>query len=77
MRSNYEIAFLRHNLSTNQPFLSPVVCDRNRESLAMVLSKMCAFGDPEAKAIVNETVEEVAVKRGVKRSVEEQLAMIQ
>ena len=24
MRSNYEIAFLRHNLSTNQPFLSPV-----------------------------------------------------
>ena len=47
------------------------VCDRNRESLAMVLSNMCAFGDPEAKAIVNEIVEEVAVKRGVKRSVEE------
>ena len=32
---------------------------------------MCAFGDPEAKAIVNEIVEEMAVKRGVKRSVEE------
>ena len=47
------------------------VCDRNRESLAMVLSNMCAFGDPEARAIVNEIVEEVAVKRGVKRSVEE------
>ena len=24
MRSNYEITFLRHNLSTNQPFLRPV-----------------------------------------------------
>ena len=47
------------------------VCERNRESLAMVLSNMCAFGDPEAKAIVNEIVEEMAVKRGVKRSVEE------
>lgn len=47
------------------------VCDKNRESLAMVLSSMCAFGDPEAKAIVNEIVEEVAVKKGVKRTVEE------
>ncbi|CAH3163324.1 unnamed protein product, partial [Pocillopora meandrina] len=47
------------------------VCERNRVSLAMVLSNMCAFGDPEAKAIVNEIVEEMAVKRGVKRSVEE------
>ena len=47
------------------------VCERNRESLTMVLSNMCAFGDPEAKAIVNEIVEEMAVKRGVKRSVEE------
>lgn len=47
------------------------VCERNRESLAMVLSNMCAFGDPEAKAIVNEVVEEMAVKMGVKRSVEE------
>nr|XP_058944011.1 uncharacterized protein LOC131772125 [Pocillopora verrucosa] len=47
------------------------VCERNRESLTMVLSNMCAFGDPEAKAIVNEIVEEMAVKMGVKRSVEE------
>ena len=47
------------------------VCDRNREGLAMVLSHMCAFADPEAKAIVNDIVEEVAVKRGVKRSVED------
>ena len=37
----------------------------------MVLSNMCAFGNPEAKAIVNEIVEEVAVKKGMKRSVEE------
>ena len=47
------------------------VCEKNGESLAMVLSNMCAFGDPGAKAIVNEIVEEVAVKKGVKRSVEE------
>lgn len=47
------------------------VCEKNRESLAVVLSNMCAFGDPEAKALVNEIVEEVAVKKGVKRSVEE------
>lgn len=32
---------------------------------------MCAFGDPEAKAIVNEVVEDVALKKGVKRTVEE------
>ena len=37
----------------------------------MMLSNICTFGDPEAKAIINEIVEEVAVKRGVKRSVEE------
>ena len=46
-------------------------CGKHRESLSTVLSNMCAFGDPEAKAIVNEIVEEVAVKRGVKRGVEE------
>ena len=34
------------------------------ESLAMVLSNMCAFGDSEARAIVSEIVEVVAVKRG-------------
>lgn len=32
---------------------------------------MCAFGDPEAKAIVNEIVEDVALKKGFKRTVEE------
>ena len=47
------------------------VCEKHCESLSMVLSNMCAFSDPEAKAIVNKTVEEVAVKRGVKRSMEE------
>ncbi|PFX30693.1 Neuropilin-2 [Stylophora pistillata] len=41
------------------------VCERNRESFAMVLRNMCGFGNPEAKAIVNEIVEEVAVKRRV------------
>ncbi|PFX15216.1 hypothetical protein AWC38_SpisGene20572 [Stylophora pistillata] len=29
------------------------VCERNRESFAMVLRNMCGFGNPEAKAIVN------------------------
>lgn len=39
--------------------------------MSTVLSSMCAFGDPEAKAIVNEIVEDVALKKGVKRTVEE------
>ena len=47
------------------------ICDKNRESLARVLSSMCTFSDPEAKAIVNEIVKEVAVKKGVKRAMEE------
>ena len=47
------------------------VWHKHRESLTMVLSNMSAFGDPEAKAIVNKIVEEVAEKRGVKRTVEE------
>ncbi|PFX24928.1 hypothetical protein AWC38_SpisGene10458 [Stylophora pistillata] len=41
------------------------VCERNWKSLAMVLRNVCRFGNPEAKAIVNEIFEEVAVKRGV------------
>ena len=32
---------------------------------------MCAFANPEAKAIINEIVEDVALKKGVKRTVEE------
>jgi len=32
------------------------VCQKNRESLAIVLSNMCAFGDPDTKAIVNDIV---------------------
>ena len=47
------------------------VCKKRRESLAMVVSNMCAFGDREVKAIVNEIVEEMVVKRGVKRTVKE------
>ena len=39
--------------------------------MSTVLSSMCAFDDPEAKAIVNEIVEDVALKKGVKRTVEE------
>ncbi|PFX20937.1 hypothetical protein AWC38_SpisGene14591 [Stylophora pistillata] len=47
------------------------ICEKSRENLSMVLSSMCAFGDREAKAIVNEIVEDVALKKGVKRTVEE------
>lgn len=32
---------------------------------------MCAFRDPEAKAIVNEIIDEVTTKRGVKRTMED------
>ncbi|XP_068689955.1 uncharacterized protein [Montipora foliosa] len=48
-----------------------VICERSRENLSTVLSSTCAFGDPEAKAIVKEIVEDVALKKGVKRTVEE------
>ena len=47
------------------------VCDNHRESLSTVLSHMCAFGDPNATSVLNEIVEEVALKKGVKRSVED------
>ena len=47
------------------------VCDRHRESLSTVLSYLCAFGNEEARAVLNEVAERVSVKRGVKRAVEE------
>ena len=47
------------------------ICERSQENLSMVLSSMCAFGNPEAKAIINEIVEDVALKKGVERTVEE------
>ena len=47
------------------------VCEKNRESLSTVLSYMCAFGDEEARGICSEVVKKVAVKRGVKRAVED------
>ena len=47
------------------------VCENHCQSLSAVLSNMCAFSNPEAKTIVNEIVKEVAVKRGVKRTVED------
>ena len=40
-------------------------CVKNGESLVIVLSNLCTFGNPEAKAIANEIVKEVAVKKGV------------
>ena len=46
------------------------ICERSQEHLSMVLSSICAFGNPEAKAIINEIVD-VALKKGVKRTVEE------
>ena len=47
------------------------VCNRHRESLSTVLSFLCAFGDEEAKAVLNDVVEQVSVKKGVKRAVED------
>ena len=41
------------------------VYDRHRESLANVLSYMCAFGDSEAAAILNGVMENVSAKKGV------------
>lgn len=39
--------------------------------MSSVLSSMCSLSDPETKAIVNEIIQDVAVKKGVKRTVEE------
>ena len=47
------------------------VCERHRETLATVLSYMCAFGHAEAKDVLNEVVEKVSIRRGVKRTVED------
>ena len=41
------------------------VCEKNGESLVIVLSNMCTFGNPEAKAIANEIVKKLGVKKGV------------
>ena len=38
------------------------VCERHRESLATVLSYLCAFGDAEATAVLNEVIERVSVR---------------
>ena len=38
------------------------VCERHRESLATVLSYVCAFGDAEATAVLNEVIERVSVR---------------
>ena len=35
------------------------LCEQSRENLSSVLSSMCTFGDPDAKAIVNEIVQDV------------------
>ena len=47
------------------------VCSKHRESLSTVLSYMCVFGDEDATAILNDVVEQVSVKKGVKRAVED------
>ena len=47
------------------------VCSKHRESLSTVLSYMCAFGDEDAKAVLNDVIEQVSVRKGVKRAVED------
>lgn len=44
------------------------VCDRYWELLFNVFSYMCVFGDLEVTAIFNEIMENVAVKKGVKKT---------
>lgn len=40
------------------------LCEQSWENLSSVLSSMCGLGDPEAKAIVNEIVQDVVVRKG-------------
>lgn len=47
------------------------VCDKHSESPSIVLSYLGAFGDSEVTAILNEVIEEVSIRKGVKRTVQD------
>ena len=47
------------------------VCEERRESLSTVLSFLCAFGDQDATGVINDVIEDVASRKGVKRAMKD------
>jgi len=48
-----------------------VLCEEKRESLSTVLSCLCAFGDNNATGLINDVIEDVALRKGVKRAIQD------
>ena len=47
------------------------VCEEKRESLSTVLSYLCAFGDQDATAVIQDVIEDVTCRKGVKRGIQD------
>ena len=47
------------------------LCEGKRESLSTVLSYLCAFGDTDATGLINDVMENVASRKGVKRALQD------
>ena len=47
------------------------MCEEKRESLSTVLSYLCAFGHNDATGLINNAMEDVASKKGVKRALQD------
>ena len=47
------------------------MCEEKRESLSTVLSYLCAFGDNNATGLINDVIEDVASRKGVKRAIQD------
>ena len=47
------------------------LCEEKRESLSTVLSYLCAFGDTDATGLINDVMENVASRKGVKRALQD------
>ena len=46
-------------------------CEEKRESLSTVLSFLCAFGDQDTTGVINDVIEDVASRKGVKRAMQD------
>ena len=47
------------------------LCEERRESLSTVLSFLCAFGNQDATGVINDVIEDVASRKGVKRAMKD------
>ena len=56
-----------------QQLISPVnvLCEVKRESFSTLLSHLCAFGDNNATGLINDEIEYVVSRKGVKRAIQD------